>query len=83
MTPNTDWIALSKTVAIELAFLGSISVALFAHPSPDVLAFCQMIAVSTGATLGLLQLGTITANALTTNTALRNGNGNGKGTGHG
>lgn len=61
----TDWLAASKIVAIELAFLGSVTVILLnaAHGIPAT-ADALTIAATTGATLGILRIADVVSNVL-------------------
>lgn len=59
-----DFVSLSKVITIELAFLGSVTYAILGHPGPDILQFCEVIAITTGSTLGILRLGDIFGNII-------------------
>lgn len=54
-----DWQALSKTLVIEVAFMGSMVAILTGHATPDIVS----LAWALGATIGVLQLSGIAANA--------------------
>lgn len=59
-----DLIALSKTIVIEAAFLVSVAAPIFGHVSADVLSYCGAVAITTGATLGVLRVSDIISNVL-------------------
>lgn len=56
----TDWVAISKTIAIELAFLASTTAIVTGHGSDVII----QLAASTGAALGVLRLADIVANVV-------------------
>ena len=62
----TDWQALSKTLVIEAAFIGSMIAVLTGHGTPDVVS----LAWALGATIGVLRLSDIAANAFNVRTYL-------------
>lgn len=61
---QTDWLALSKTVVIELAFIASVAALLFVPLSSLQTTEAEQLAIATGATLGVLRLGDVIANVL-------------------
>lgn len=57
---QTDWLALSKTVVIEIAFAASIAAVLTGHDNPDIV----QLAWALGGTLGLLRITDVVANVV-------------------
>ena len=56
----TDWIAVSKTLAIEAVFVASTATILLGHGSPDII----QIVWATGTALGVLRVADIVANVV-------------------
>ena len=56
----TDWIAVSKVLAIEAAFIGSTAAVLLGHGSPDIIK----IVWATGGSLGFLRITELAANVV-------------------
>lgn len=56
----TDWVAVSKVVVIEIAFLSSLAAVLLGHSNQDI----TNIVWVTGATLGVLRLSDVAANII-------------------
>jgi hypothetical protein len=56
----TDWIAISKTIAIEIVFVGSTAAVIFHPGNPDVIS----IVWATGLALGVLRISDVVANVI-------------------